>query len=218
MRVRGDLSVFGLPPIGKSSKRKTILDTSPSIIEVCSATNNPPPLPIMSASSSTSLSTSRGNSSNILLNFRTSKLPSLPVLRGTPTDDSYMSFTASIWDFVAVYPDVHEDPLKMRFWIAQLGSDVPQNCKEDDMLYIFYFEADNADYTIFAKPGGRKRETIAYKSLLSRVEVLSFDEEKGIVMISKEEKARLSERGRKLDTMKPNDNSGKRRSKKSKKI
>tara|TARA_R110002050_G_scaffold27203_1_gene71090 strand:+ start:407 stop:901 length:495 start_codon:yes stop_codon:yes gene_type:complete len=158
-----------------------------------------------------------GIQSNILKQIRVGNNLSLPPPRTVPDDDSFMNFNASLWDFVAVYPSIEEDPDKRRFWIAQAGSDIPHGLSMEDLVYIFYYEAENPSYTVFVKEGGsRKRVSIPYKSLLSKVDIISYEDEKGIVVISTKERDRLTERGKVLDAMKSSNVTSSRKRKKSK--
>ncbi len=216
MRSRGDLRPFGLPPISEKKDKQSATAGSSSS---SSSTDFSSSVSSSSSSSSPVVNNKKNRKveSNILKQIRIGNTLALPPPRIVPDDDSYMNFTASVWDFVAVYPSIEEDPDKRRFWIAQVGSDIPPGLGMEELVYIFYYEAENPSYTVFVKEGGsRKRVSIPYKSLLSKVDIISYEDEKGIVVITTKERDRLTERGKVLDGMKSSNNTSSHKKKKSK--
>lgn len=208
IRSKGHLAPFGLPPIGQLKQNHRRLHILPS-------TSKTPSLSL--SSSSRSSSAASNPTSSIQQHLSKGMEIALPLPRNSPSDDTYMQFTAKIWEFVSVYPDKKGDTENRRFWIAQLASDVPENCEAEAMIGIFYYQNDNKDYTVFSKENGKRiLVQVPYKSLTSRVNVTSNDEETGVITISKEERDRLTERGRILDHMKPTRNTSSQLSRKRK--
>ena len=112
-------------------------------------------------------------------------------------DEDSLKFSAKKGQIIAVYPD-KEDKANRRFWIAEAAHPISKQ-GGDAMCSIYFYAADNDDYTTFKLEDSRKvKRKLPYASCLCLVSTVKKSN-KNIVTITKWERDRISALGRALD-------------------
>lgn len=113
-------------------------------------------------------------------------------------DEDSLKFSAKKGQIIAVYPDKEQDKANRRFWIAEAAHPISKQ-GGDAMCSIYFYAADNDDYTTFKLEDSRKvKRKLPYASCLCLVSTVKKSN-KNIVTITKWERDRISALGRALD-------------------
>ncbi len=111
-------------------------------------------------------------------------------------DEDSLAFSAKKGQIIAVYPDKEQDEANRRFWIAEAAH--PISKQGDAMCSIYFYAADNDDYTTFKLEDSRRvKRKLPYASCLCLVSTIKTSN--NIVAITKWERDRISALGRALD-------------------
>ncbi len=112
------------------------------------------------------------------------------------------AFSCKKGDFIAVFPNLDEDPMQRRFWIARVQVDIANTSQPSHEYSVIYFVDCDDTYTSFTTEKKNNKVLsvqIEYSQMLGRVMPQRVDSRSGKLHITAMERDRLTALGKASD-------------------